>query len=177
MSDETSKPKPETWSDVRELYLEDMKPKAEKVMNDERLNFFRTRIRRRILAGASLVVGLLMVMMISSNVEGNWLLKFYCALLTYLVLISFGSYVARGFMSLPHEFVDERVLQRRHESYRYAFYLGLAIIPVILIIYILMREVLGRGILEPTPSLALVGFWVLMSGLPTIAFLWREPEL
>jgi len=178
MTDETTKLKPETMAEMHEKYLEDVAPKAQRIMNDEKLDFFRTRIRRRILAGVMLLVGFTMPVVMSIDMGAGWWGDPLPLLGLYVALIFLGSRVARGFMDLPKELVDERVRQRRQESYVATFNLIMLIL-VLIIPALLLSGVKSHNFSEKIhdPIGGIVGFLILVSALPIIVFLWREPEL
>lgn len=163
-----------------EAYLEDIAPKAEKIMNDKRLNFFRTQIRRRVLASIILFAGFWTMFL--TVTEGVSLELAPASIYVYGPLVFFGSRVARGFMRLPQDFLDERIIHRRLESYKYAFSFAIAIlllsIPVLMVSRVtpmwFPAEMAGR-IVDPYGMI--VGFLFVLAGLPLAVFLWREPEL
>ena len=166
-----------------EAYLEDIAPKAKKIMNDKRLNFFRTQIRRRVLASAILFAGFwTMFLMVTEGFSFGKLYPSIYGMYVYGPLVFFGSRVARGFMQLPQDLLDERIIHRRLESYKYAFSLAGTIL--LLSIPVLMAgrvtpmwfpaEMTGRTI---DPYGMIIGFFFFICGLPLAVFLWREPEL
>ena len=170
--------KPKTIVEVREVELEKLGPKADRIMNDERLNFFRTRIRRRILAGVTFVVGLSVFASMSMSFDMAWSYPTYIAIGLYILLVIFGSRVARGFMDLPKELVDERILQRRMESYTYTFYIVMTVL-VLLVPLLAFGGVKTYNFAEKIddPFGGILGFAMFVSMLPITVFLWREPEL
>ena len=178
MGDDKQKRQPETFAEAHEMYLDDIAPKAEKIMNDERLIFFRTRIRRRILAGVTFVVGLSVFASMSMSFDMGWSYPTYIAIGLYILLVIFGSRVARGFMDLPKELVDERILQRRMESYTYTFYIVMTVL-VLLVPLLAFGGVKTYNFAEKIddPFGGILGFAMFVSMLPITVFLWREPEL
>lgn len=172
MSKEISEPQPESWADVREIYVESMEPRAEKIMNDERLRFFRTLVRRRILASLIIFAALGTAIEFYIPEEMNIPTGF---LGPHLLLWLFGNRVARGFTELPVELLDERLVARRHESYKYAFYILLGAIPLLFIAIGLCKKFFGPDLTDSFHEF--VGLWLPVVSLPTAVFLWREPEL
>lgn len=175
MSDETSKPTPETLADAHQQYRA---AKANNIMNDERLNFFRTRMRRRILAGVTFAVGLWVFVSMSMHFDMDWSYPVYIGIAAYALLVAFSSRVARGFMEFPKELVDERIVERRNESYVYTFYLVCTVL-ALLIPILLFSGVKSYNFAEKVddPIGGILGFLLFIMMLPYIVFLWREPEL
>lgn len=175
MSDDTKRQQPETFAEANEMYLENLADHADNIMNDERLNFFRTRVRRRILACLIFIAGF--SVFISMSMTFNMVSTFF-ALGVHLLLAVFGSRVARGFMEFPKELIDERIIQRRAGSYVYAFYLVITLL-LLLIPLLLFSGVKTYNFADRVddPIGGILGFVVFINFLPIAVFLWGEPEL
>jgi len=178
MDNGTSKQQPETLADVHEAYLEDLAPKARKVMNDERLASFRSLAVRRVLAMLLVIFSLIYMYSDFINTwEVIWFtdIAFFCL---FAMLVFLADRTARGFFTFPTKLLDDRIISRRNESYRHATQL-MSVIMVLHIIFTIL--VMTFSSVNPVklmdPFIALIGMWLLVSLLPLSVFLWREPEL
>lgn len=156
----------------RDAQRADEAARAAKVLNDEGLAKYRSQKVRRILAtvlaGLALAIvptygmGLIPVLLNMIAVVGAWF---------------FLGRIIRGFIDLPENLLDERIRERRDDSFRFA-YIGITAVIGLIVPHTLLSARAGNAIFYGMDPLAgfLALFWLAVT-LPTIIFAWREPEL
>lgn len=152
--------------------LDQMAERAERVLNDEGLSKYRGRIVRRVLAItlATLCLSILKTYEISP----------IAVLLNMIAVVGawfFLGRIIRGFIDLPENLLDERIRERRDDSFRFA-YIGVTAIIGLIVPYTLISQQIGAELFFGIDPLAgfLSFFWLSVT-LPTLIFAWREPEL
>jgi len=157
-------------AEKRAEMLDKMAPMAERRMNDTRYNALRKPGIRKTL---SAILLLLCVAIAFTHEPAG--LALANMILIFALWFLLGR-INRGFIDLPEELVDERIKERRNESYRWSYLIAsgaaLAIIPTSII-----QDAAGETMsgLHPVGSFfALVWLFIV---LPTIVFTWREKEL
>lgn len=158
--------------ELRRDAMAQISPAAQDIMNDEKLSAYRRPIIRKMLAGALVLTAAANV--ISFAAEGVW------SLLNLVVLIGLWFLIARvnrGFMDLPDELIDDRIRDRRNETYRYAYMGVLCILAVVMPTALLVNafQPTWLSLIDPVGALMAL-FWT-AAVLPTAAFAWIEKEI
>ncbi|MEM1434915.1 MAG: hypothetical protein AAGG11_12715 [Pseudomonadota bacterium] len=150
---------------------------AERDLNDERYDWLRRPLRRRALA----------IFALCTPIISGFASFFDQPLVALIALLGFGASwfllkrTTRNIVDLPDAFVDERMLARRGEVYRYA-YIGtvtaLSLLPALLI-----GNELAAKLIQVTPFTVDNMLDIVLSAmfftylLPAAIFAWTEPEL
>ena len=159
--------------------LQRMEPRAERDLYDERLNWLRTPIRRRVLViptGPSIAIAGLAAIVDRPVIS-------LVALAGFIALIFLLRKVGRSIVDLPDELVDERMRAVRGRVYRYAFIGLMALIPVLFISDILLSLVAKYSDTTLAPLTAdqwwdgVMTVFFFGMALPGMIHAWIEPEL
>ena len=151
--------------ELRRDAMDKIEGAANAMMHDERLGLLRRPAVRRTIAVLAVLSALGCGW--SFGAEGPYALINFVAVLGATFLLQ---RINRGFMDLPDAFVDDRIRQRRGETFWLA-YLGLAgalaiAVPLMLVF---------RGMFDPFAGA--MALFALALVLPGVVFAWRETEL
>jgi len=160
----------EQVKEKRAEMLDKMAPRADRILNDQKLSRFRGHGIRRLLA--------LIMFTLCLTLVWTYSMVFISILVmaTIIALWFFLSRINRGFMDLPEELVDERIRARRDGTYRWA-YLGACGIVLSLTLLTIIQNNSGETVLGTEPISGFTALiWTLLT-LPTIIFTWMEKEI
>ena len=161
------------------------------LLNDEnpRFNWLRSQLNRRILVGF-VAVGMVLVALgsywptVKTNlkVSGDAEVIVYSVAAIFVILTLLGGYSllrvsVRSITDAPDELLDERQIQLRDTSFRYAYYMMGYVVAVIMILMMFGPEV---QLFQPEGNDASYLFIAMMfafASMPSMVLAWREKDI